>query len=161
MDAERPHRIDAARIAVDTAEILGSVAIATGLVALLDEVAPVTSLGVLYLLAVLFIAIRRGQAAAIATAILSVTALNFFFIDPRYRLTIADDRNIVALGVFLVVALVVGRLAATARDQTSEAERRAMLASAREREAVILAQAASTLLAGEKVETQLELIGND
>jgi two-component system sensor histidine kinase KdpD len=160
MDAESPHRIGAARIAADAAEIVASVAIATGLVALLDEVAPVTGLGVLYLLAVLFIAIRSGQLAAIVTAVLSVTALNFFFIDPRYRLTIADDRNVVALGVFLIVALVVGRLAATARDQTSEAERRAMLASAREREAVILAQAASTLLAGESVEAQLELIGD-
>ena len=159
MEAERPHRIDAARIAVDTTEIIGSVVIATGLVALLDEVAPVTGLGVVYLLAVLFIAIRRGQIAAIATAILSVTALNFLFIEPRYRLTIADSRNVVALVVFLVVALVVGRLAATARRQASEADRRALLASAREREAMIVAQAASSMLAGESVATQLERIG--
>jgi two-component system, OmpR family, sensor histidine kinase KdpD len=159
MDAARPHRIDAARMAVDATEVVGSVAIATGLVALLDEVAPVTSLGVVYLLAVLFIAIRRGQLAAIATAILSVTALNFFFIDPRYRLTIADDRNVVALAVFLIVALVVGRLAATARSQATEARRRALLASAREREAMIVAQAASSMLAGESVEAQLDRIG--
>ncbi len=159
MDAERPQRIDAARIAADAAEVVISVAIATGLVALLDEVAPVTGLGVLYLLAVLFIAIRRGQIAAIATSILSVIALNFFFIEPRYRLTIADDRNIVALAVFLIAALVVGRLAATARSQTGEAERRAMLASAREREAMILAEAASSLLAGEDLEAQLQRIG--
>jgi two-component system, OmpR family, sensor histidine kinase KdpD len=159
MDAEGPHRIDAARVAADAAEVIASVAIATGLVALLDEVAPVTGLGVLYLLAVLFIAIRRGQIAAIATSILSVVALNFFFIEPRNRLTIADDRNIVALAVFLIAALVVGRLAATARSQTGEAERRAMLASAREREAMILAQAASALLAGEDLEAQLERIG--
>jgi two-component system, OmpR family, sensor histidine kinase KdpD len=161
MGAEGPHRIDAARIAVDATELLGSVAIATGLVALLDQVAPVTGLGVVYLLAVLFVAIRRGQIAALATAILSVVALNFFFIDPRYRLTIADDRNVVALVVFLVVALVVGRLAATARSQASEAERRALLASAREREAMIVAQAASSMLAGESVEAQLTRIGGD
>jgi two-component system, OmpR family, sensor histidine kinase KdpD len=159
MGAERPHRIDAARIAVDATEVVASVAIATGLVALLEEVAPVTGLGVLYLLAVLFIAIRRGQIAAIATAILSVGALNFFFIEPRYRLTIADSQNVAALGVFLIAALVVGRLAATARKQASEAERRALLASAREREAMIVAQAASSMLAGESVETQLERIG--
>jgi K+-sensing histidine kinase KdpD len=69
MDAEGPHRIDAARIVADAAEIVASVAIVTGLVALLDEVAPVTGLGVLYLLAVLFIAVRRGQIAAIAAAV--------------------------------------------------------------------------------------------
>lgn len=156
MDADGPHRIDTARMAVAGAEALLSVAAVTGVVALLDEVAPVTGLGVLYILAVLFVAVRRGQVAALATAVVSVLALNFFFIDPRYRLTIADSHNFVALLVFLVVALVVGRLAATARTQTFEAERRALLASAREREAIILAQAASSFLAGENVATQLE-----
>ena len=160
MDAESPHRIDAARIAAVTAEILASVAIVTGVVALLDEVAPVTGLGVLYLLAVLFIAVRRGQVAALATAVVSVLALNFFFIAPRYRLTIADSQNVVALVVFLVVAVVVGRLAATARAQTGEAERRALLASAREREAMILAQAASSFLAGENVAAQLQAMAD-
>src|SRR5690349_18657584 len=160
MDAEGPHRTDAARIAIVSAEIVLSVAVVTGIVALLDEVAPVTGLGILYILAVLFIAVRRGQVAAIATAVVSVLALNFFFIEPRYRLTIADSHNVVALGVFLVVALVVGRLAATARTQAEEAERRALLASAREREAMILAEAASSLLAGENVATQLQRMGD-
>jgi two-component system, OmpR family, sensor histidine kinase KdpD len=160
MDAQSPHRIEAATIAVVGAEIVASVAVVTGVVALLDEVAPVTGLGILYILAVLFIAVRRGQVAALATSVLSVLALNFFFIEPRYRLTIADSHNVVALGVFLVVALVVGRLAATARTQTAEAERRALLASAREREAMILAQAASSFLAGEDVTTQLERLAD-
>jgi two-component system, OmpR family, sensor histidine kinase KdpD len=159
MGAERRRGIQAAGIAADAAEVIGSVAVATGLVALLDEVAPVTGLGVLYLLAVLFIAIRRGQIAAIATAILSVLALNFFFIEPRYRLTIADDRNVAALVVFLIAALVVGRLAAMARRQADEAERRALLAAAREREAMIVAQAASSMLTGESVKTQVERVG--
>ena len=160
MDAQSPHRIEAATIAVVGAEIVASVAVVTGVVALLDEVAPVTGLGILYILAVLFIAVRRGQVAALATSVLSVLALNFFFIEPRYRLTIADSHNVVALGVFLVVALVVGRLAATARTQTAEAERRALLASAREREAMILAQAASSFLAGENVAAQLERLAD-
>jgi two-component system, OmpR family, sensor histidine kinase KdpD len=134
-------------------ETLGAVGVATGLVALLEEVAPVTGLGVLYLLAVLFVAIRRGQVAALITAVLSVTTLNFFFIEPRYRLTIADSHNVVALGVFLIAALVVGRLAAVARQRAMEAERRALVATAREREATILADAASSVLAGRDLET--------
>src|SRR5437763_10160018 len=125
------HHVDPQTIVITTLEVIAAVAVATGLVALLDEVAPVTGLGVLYLLAVLFVAIRRGQVAALVTAVLSVTALNFFFIEPRYHLTIADSHNVVALGVFLIAALVVGRLAALARDQTQEAEHRALLAPAR------------------------------
>src|SRR6266516_2333999 len=91
------HHVDPQAIAIAALEVVGAVAVATALVALLDEVAPVTGLGVIYILAVLFTAIRRGQIAALLTAVLSVTTLNFFFIDPRYHLTIAESRNVVAL----------------------------------------------------------------
>jgi two-component system, OmpR family, sensor histidine kinase KdpD len=141
--------------AATSAEVLLSVAAATGLVALLDKAAPIAGLGVVYLLAVLLIAIRRGELAALATAVLSVLALNYFFIEPRHRLTISDSENVVALGVLLIAAIVVGRLAATAREQAREAEERAGLAAAREREAAILAEAASAVLAGGDLEGQL------
>jgi two-component system, OmpR family, sensor histidine kinase KdpD len=128
------------------AECLAAVAVATGAVALLESVATATSLGVVYVLAVMFIAIRRGEVPALATAALSVLALNFFFIEPRHRLTIADDHNVVALGVLLVAGFVVARLAAAARAQAKEAAERAEQALAREREAKLLAEAASSLL---------------
>jgi two-component system sensor histidine kinase KdpD len=149
------NRIDTNELALATLETLGAVGVATGLVALLDEVAPATGLGVLYLLAVLFVAIRHGQVAALITAVLGVTTLNFLFIEPRYRLTISDSHNVVALGVFLIAALVVSRLAELARRRATEAERRAVLATAREREAAILADAAASVLAGGNLETEL------
>jgi two-component system sensor histidine kinase KdpD len=121
----------------------------------LDPIAPVTGLGVLYLLAVLFVAIRRGGGAGLATAVLGVLALNFFFIEPRYRLTISDSQNVVSLAVFLIAAAVVGRLAADARERTAEAEKRAQLATARELEARMLAAVASSLLGGTQIEARL------
>jgi two-component system, OmpR family, sensor histidine kinase KdpD len=136
-------------------EVALSVALATALVALLDKAAPLTGLGVVYLLAVMLLAIRRGELAALATAVLSVLALNFFFIEPRHRLTISDSENVVALGVFLIAAIVIGRLAATARERQRDAEARARLAAAREREATVLAEAAAALLAGGDLEAQL------
>ena len=63
----------------------------------------------------LAVAIRRGQVAALAAAVLGVLTLNFFFIKPLHQLTIADSDNVVALGVLLLAALVVGRLAAQSR----------------------------------------------
>jgi hypothetical protein len=48
------HQIDPRRTAGIALEVIAAVAAATGLVALLDGFAPVTGLGVLYLLAVLF-----------------------------------------------------------------------------------------------------------
>jgi two-component system sensor histidine kinase KdpD len=131
---------------VSVAECLVAVAIATAAVGLLDSVAPATSLGVVYVLAVMWVAIRRGELPALATAGLSVLAFNFFFIEPRHRLTIADDNNVVALGVLLVAGFVVARLAGMARAQADQAALRAEQAMLREREAKLLAEAAASLL---------------
>ena len=128
------------------AECLAAVAIATGAVALLDSVASATSLGVVYVLAVMWVAVRRGEWPALATAGLSVLTFNFFFIEPRHRLTISDDNNVVALGVLLVAAVVVARLAGMARTQADQAALRAEQAMVREREAKLLAEAAASLL---------------
>src|SRR3954452_12596476 len=136
------------RIAVATLETLAWVGLATGLVAILDSVATPAGLGSIYLIAVLAVAIRRGQVAALAAAVIGVLTLNFFFIHPIHQLTISDSDNVVALGVLLVAALVVGRLAGQSRQRAAEAELRAEQAAAREGEAVMLADAATALLGG-------------
>lgn len=143
------------------ADSLIAVALATAAIAALDSVAPATGLGAVYLLAVLFVAIRRSQIAALATAVLSVGTLNFFFIEPRHQLTIADSENVVVLGVLLIAAVVVGRLALAARNRALEAEVRAGEAAAREREAGLLAAAGSAVLAGTDLGAQLGRIGSD
>jgi two-component system sensor histidine kinase KdpD len=140
------------------AEVLVAVAAATGAVAALDSVTPIVGLGVVYLLAVLAVAIRRGQVAALATAGLSVLALNYFFIEPRHRLTIGDSKNVVALVVFAIAAVVVGRLAGQARERTRQAEERARVAELREREAEMVAAAAASVLEGAGVDAQLRNI---
>jgi len=141
-------------------EILAAVGAASGLGALLLEgVAPATSLTVIYLLAVLFVAIRRGEVPGLVTALLSVLAINFLFLEPRYQLTISKSENLVALIVLLITALVVGRLAASSRQRAAESERRATTADAREREAALLAEAASLILVGGGLENELETIG--
>lgn len=157
-------RPDFGRIAAATLETLAWVGLATALVALLDSVATPAGLGSLYLIAVLAVAIRRGQVAALAAAVVGVLILNYFFIQPLHQLTIADSDNVVALGVLLLAALVVGRLAAQVRRQAAEAELRAEQAAAREREAVMLADAATALLGGtedmvEAISTGLETAG--
>ena len=136
------------RLAATTLETLAWVGLATGVVAILDSVATAAGLGSIYLIAVLAVAIRRGQVAALATAVLGVLILNFFFIKPLHQLTIADSDNVVALGVLLFAALVVGRLAGQSRQRAAEAELRAEQAAAREREAAMLADIATALLGG-------------
>jgi two-component system sensor histidine kinase KdpD len=155
-----PQRALLRAAAIQAIEVLAAVALASGGVAALQNTAPPAGLGVLYLLAVLAIAVRRGERAALVTALVSVLTLNYFFITPRHRLTISHSQDVAELGVFLIAAVVVGRLAATGRQRAAEAESRARLAAAREREAALLAEAASAILAGQNVESQLHSIGS-
>jgi two-component system, OmpR family, sensor histidine kinase KdpD len=141
-------RLSFGRIAATTLETIAWVGLATALVAALDSAADPAGLGSLYLIAVIAVAIRRGQVAALAAAVLGVLTLNFFFIEPLHQLTIADSDNVVALGVLLLAALVVGRLAGQSKQRAAEAELRAEQAAAREREAAMLADAATAFLSG-------------
>jgi two-component system, OmpR family, sensor histidine kinase KdpD len=143
------------------AEVVIAVGAATAVVAALQSTtSDAAGLGTIYLLAVLEVAIRRGQLAALATAVLSVLTLNYLFIPPRHQLAIAHSQDLVELIVLLIAAVVVGRLAAVARERAAQAESRARLAAAREREAKLVAEVASAILAGDSIRSQLDSIGN-
>ena len=101
---------------------LAAVAVVSGAVYALDYVAPILSLGALYLFAVLPVAIFYGLAYAIGVSIASVLAFNFFFLPPLHTLALTDSENWVALAVLLVTAVVVSQLAIAAAD--TEALRR-------------------------------------
>jgi two-component system sensor histidine kinase KdpD len=128
-----------------------AVAAVTGLIEILDGHVPVLSLGVLYVFAVLPIAVFWGSAYAIPVAVASMLAFNFFFLPPLHTLTLADRRNWFALLVYVVTAIVVGSLASGARRRRAEAEQR-------EAEATLLADVAVELLRGTPLDDELELI---
>jgi signal transduction histidine kinase len=98
------------------------VAVVTGLIVLLEGHIPVLSLLVLYLLAVLPIAIFWGSRLAAVTAVLSVGA-SALMLPPRGLPHVAEPRNVAALAVFLVTAVVVGELAARFRRAAVESAR--------------------------------------
>src|SRR3954463_8516885 len=80
------------------------VALTTLLVYALKDVAPVLSLGVVYLLVVLVVATVWSAWLALATAVVSALAFNFFHIPPTGRFTIATGENWVGLIVFFLAA---------------------------------------------------------
>lgn len=118
-----------------------SVAIATALVFPLKDVAPVVSLGVVYLLGVLVISAGWGLRMGVLTALVSAAAFNWFHIPPTGRFTIREPENWVALGAFLVTAVVASTIAQVARARAREAEER-------RREADLAAEMARLLLRG-------------
>lgn len=84
---------------------------------LLTRLTPIPNLSIVFLLAVLFSAMNFGIWPAIYASILSFFAYNFFFIPPLYTLTIAEPYELLALIIFLVVAIVSAAMAARVREQ--------------------------------------------
>ena len=146
-------------VAITGLEIVVAVGLATAGIAALQSTAPAAGLGIVYLLAVLTLAIRRGEIPALIASILSVLTLNYFFIVPRHRFTIAHSQDVVELAVLLIAAVVVGRLAGVARQRAAEAEERARVATAREREAALLADTTAAILSEGSLSAQLESVG--
>jgi len=103
---------------------VAAVAAATGLVFALRPIAPDLSLGVLYVLPVMAVAVAYGVVYAVGTAVASMLAFNFFFLPSVHNFSLQDSENWVALGVYLGTAIVVGQLAAHARRRAAEAEQR-------------------------------------
>ena len=70
---------------------------------------------------VLLVAATSRLRVAVATSIVAMLCLNFFFLPPVGTFTIADPQNWVALFAFLAVSLVASNLSAVARARTEEA----------------------------------------
>jgi len=103
---------------------IAAVAAATLLVYPLKSVAPTESLGVVFIPAVLLVSVLWGLWLGLFTALLSAIAFNWFHLPPVSRLTIADDRDVVAVVVFVIVAAACSGLAELARARALEAEHR-------------------------------------
>ncbi len=99
-----------------------------GLTALLAtpliDVFELSSLVLLFLLAVVGSAWRFGRGPAVLAAALSVLLFNVFFVPPRFSLRFADERFLVTFAVMLVVGLVVGQLTAGLKAQARAANER-------------------------------------
>jgi two-component system sensor histidine kinase KdpD len=91
---------------------------------LLTRLTPVPNLSLVFLLAVLFSALRFGMRPAIYASLVAFLAHNFFFIQPLYTFTVAEPYELLALVIFLVVAVITSALAGRVRDQARIAAQR-------------------------------------
>lgn len=91
--------------------------LALALAALADRYLSVANLALVFLTAVLAVAVRTRMAVAVYTAVLCFLGYNFFFTPPRHTLMIADADDVLAVSLFLIVALVCSRLATRLASQ--------------------------------------------
>ncbi|MFO1151536.1 MAG: DUF4118 domain-containing protein [Alsobacter sp.] len=91
---------------------------------LLEPVAGLENVDLVFLVAVIAVAARFGPGPALAACLASVLAYNFFFLPPLYTLAISEPKHVVALALFLVAALITSNLAAIARLRARQVRQR-------------------------------------
>jgi two-component system sensor histidine kinase KdpD len=77
----------------------------------------------LYLLAVVSVAVVGGIAVALTSAVFATFLINYYFVKPVHTLHVAQAEQMLALGVFLVVAAVVSGAVELAARRARAAER--------------------------------------
>jgi two-component system sensor histidine kinase KdpD len=95
----------------------GAVAISIVAGLLAERLLSLGELSLVFIPAVMAVAVRSRMSVAAYAALLCFLAYNFFFFEPRYTFRIAAGQGVVAVAVFLVVALISGRLANRLRTQ--------------------------------------------
>ena len=116
---------------------MGVVAAVLGLAFLTSCLAPflgedqILDVALLYLLTTLVAAAIWGYWVGLVTAVVADLLVNFFFVAPVHTFTVQEPSNVVALGLFLAVAVVGASMLALLRRQV-------LVAEAREREAGLL-----------------------
>jgi two-component system sensor histidine kinase KdpD len=77
-----------------------------------------------YLLGIIVVAMRFGYGPSMAAAVLSVAAVDFFFVPPYFSFAVSDFQHVITFAVMLVVAAVISSLTQRIRDQATAARSR-------------------------------------
>ncbi|MEA2446036.1 MAG: hypothetical protein QOJ12_3328 [Thermoleophilales bacterium] len=116
------------------------VAAVTAIIALLEPKVPALGLGVLYLLAVVPLALLYGGAVAAVASVASMAAFSYFFVPPRHSFNPGTSDRWSVLAAFLASSLIVGQLAARAQQEARRSGRLADEHAALRRVATSVAQ---------------------
>jgi two-component system, OmpR family, sensor histidine kinase KdpD len=131
--------------------VVAALALAIGLVALLESALGIDNASAVFLLAVSVIALGFGTIPAIVTAVGAFLAYNYLFVDPRYTFTVSRAQELLTLVLLLFVGVVISRLAGRQRAREQEANRR-------EREARALFGISRELATAHRLETALPIV---
>jgi two-component system sensor histidine kinase KdpD len=103
---------------------LVAVAVALGCAEFVDTWVGVENVDLVFLTAVVGVAVRFGLWPSLLASVASALCYNFFFLPPIYTFTIADPHNIAAFALFTLVAIIVSHVAARGRMQAVTAQAR-------------------------------------
>jgi two-component system sensor histidine kinase KdpD len=78
------------------------------------------NVAMVYLIAVVIIALRFSRGPAVATAVLCVVAFDYFFVPPSGTLTVEDAQYLLTFAIMVAVALVISWLVESIRRESAE-----------------------------------------
>ena len=110
------------RYVLGVAASLLTAVIATPLLPYLD----LANIVMLFLLAVVLVAVGLGRGPAVLATIVGVAAFDFFFVPPRFSFAVSDVQYLVTFAVMLVVGLITAHLTSHLRYQALVASHREM-----------------------------------
>ncbi|OLU29066.1 histidine kinase [Pseudomonas sp. PA15(2017)] len=112
------HRHTPPQLAWKAYALAALVSVAATLVAMgLTHFLELPNVALVFLSAVLVVAVRSSIGPALTCAVLSFVAYNWFFIEPLYSLTIDRHQDVLSLFFFLFMAALTGNLASHQRRQ--------------------------------------------
>jgi two-component system sensor histidine kinase KdpD len=103
---------------------LATVAVALGVSALIEPWLGIENVDLVFLTAVVGVAVRYGLWPSLLATVAASLCYNFFFLPPIYTFTITDPTNVVAFVFFTIVAVVVSQFASRGRTRTVAAHER-------------------------------------
>lgn len=111
-------------LVVETLLVLGSVLLLTLLMLFFHLSAQTSDYLLLYLLVIFVYACICGLYAALLASFVAFFAFDYFFVSPIFSLAAAKFEDLLSLLVFLIVAIITGRLASALRVYALQARRR-------------------------------------
>src|SRR6478735_7691603 len=98
---------------------VGATALCTVVALAIQRRFDLVNVAMLYVLAVVFVALRFSRGAAILTALLCVATLDFLFVPPPGTFRVDDVQYLLAFAILVAVALVISRLVASVQRQAT------------------------------------------
>ena len=96
-------------------------AVGLGAATLIKPYFGVENVDLVFLTAVVIVAVRYGLWPSLLASVAASLAYNFFFLPPIYTFTITDPTNIAAFFFFMLIAILVSNVAARVRTQADTA----------------------------------------
>jgi two-component system sensor histidine kinase KdpD len=96
-------------------------AVGLGAAALIKPHFGIENVDLVFLTAVVIVAVRYGLWPSMLTSVIASLAYNFFFLPPIYTFTITDPTNVIAFFFFMLIAILVSNVAGRVRVQADTA----------------------------------------